>query len=209
MRAERIIVENIQHLLRKRGHKQRELAEWCGHSETWLSSIFRGRTPVPHHRLRQNRRLLRPGDVSAVPAGDLAGHRTPQQHGAPQRPGPARESRAPRDAAGARRHRGGAAAAPAVATRPPTMPSAAAVAPSARISSTTDCRSPSTAGTSIGATRAPRHLVPTEPSGVLRLVGRHEHGAGVVETRVREPSAARQLLVLAAEASRRARRTSD
>jgi transcriptional regulator with XRE-family HTH domain len=42
MRAERIIVENIQHLLRKRGHKQRELAEWCGHSETWLSSIFRG-----------------------------------------------------------------------------------------------------------------------------------------------------------------------
>lgn len=42
MRADRILVENIQHLLRKRGQKQRELATWCGHSETWISSIFRG-----------------------------------------------------------------------------------------------------------------------------------------------------------------------
>lgn len=42
MRADRLLVENIQHLLRKRGHRQKELAEWCGHTETWLSSIFRG-----------------------------------------------------------------------------------------------------------------------------------------------------------------------
>jgi transcriptional regulator with XRE-family HTH domain len=42
MRADRLLIENIQHLLSKRGHKQKELADWCGHSETWISSIFRG-----------------------------------------------------------------------------------------------------------------------------------------------------------------------
>jgi transcriptional regulator with XRE-family HTH domain len=42
MKADRVLSENIQHLLRKRGQSQKDLAFWCGHTETWLSSILRG-----------------------------------------------------------------------------------------------------------------------------------------------------------------------
>lgn len=42
MRADRILSENIQHLLRARGQSQKDLATWCQHTETWLSSILRG-----------------------------------------------------------------------------------------------------------------------------------------------------------------------
>lgn len=42
MRADRLLSENIAHLLRKRGQKQKSLAEWCGHSEKWISSILAG-----------------------------------------------------------------------------------------------------------------------------------------------------------------------
>lgn len=42
MRADRILSENVLALLRARGQNQRDLAQWCGHSETWLSSILRG-----------------------------------------------------------------------------------------------------------------------------------------------------------------------
>lgn len=42
MRADRVLSENIQALLRARGQAQKDLAHWCGHTETWLSSILRG-----------------------------------------------------------------------------------------------------------------------------------------------------------------------
>lgn len=42
MRAERILAENISAILRARGLSQKDLAQWCEHTETWLSSILRG-----------------------------------------------------------------------------------------------------------------------------------------------------------------------
>lgn len=42
MRADRMLAENIVALLNGRGQKQKDLASWCGHTETWISSILRG-----------------------------------------------------------------------------------------------------------------------------------------------------------------------
>lgn len=42
MRADLILLENIGHLLRKRGYQQKDLADWCGHSAKWISQILNG-----------------------------------------------------------------------------------------------------------------------------------------------------------------------
>jgi transcriptional regulator with XRE-family HTH domain len=42
MVATRILSENIGSLLRARGQSQKDLAFWCRHTETWISSALRG-----------------------------------------------------------------------------------------------------------------------------------------------------------------------
>lgn len=39
-RADRLLVANLQELLRRRGWKQKALARWCGKTETWISQIL-------------------------------------------------------------------------------------------------------------------------------------------------------------------------
>lgn len=40
MRTELLLLQNIRSLLRARGQTQRDLADWMGHHETWLSKIM-------------------------------------------------------------------------------------------------------------------------------------------------------------------------
>lgn len=46
MRADRLLAENILGLLRQRGHKQHDLAQWCRHSDVWLSNILSSKREV-------------------------------------------------------------------------------------------------------------------------------------------------------------------
>lgn len=41
MRTELVLNENVRELLRRRGLSQRDLADWMGHHETWLSKILK------------------------------------------------------------------------------------------------------------------------------------------------------------------------
>ena len=41
MRANLLLKTNIQSLLRARGNNQKDLAQWCRRSESWLSHIFK------------------------------------------------------------------------------------------------------------------------------------------------------------------------
>lgn len=41
MRTELLLNENVRELLRRRGLSQRDLADWMGHHETWLSKILK------------------------------------------------------------------------------------------------------------------------------------------------------------------------
>lgn len=41
MRTDRLLLLNVQTLLRARGLKQRDLAIWMGHHETWISKILK------------------------------------------------------------------------------------------------------------------------------------------------------------------------
>lgn len=42
MKAERILAENVAVLLKKQGKTQRDLAQWCRHSDVWVSQFLRG-----------------------------------------------------------------------------------------------------------------------------------------------------------------------
>lgn len=42
MKAERILAENVAALLKKHGATQRDLAQWCRHSDVWVSQFLRG-----------------------------------------------------------------------------------------------------------------------------------------------------------------------
>lgn len=46
MRADRVLSENIAHLLARRGQKQKDLALWCRHSEVWLSKALKGERDI-------------------------------------------------------------------------------------------------------------------------------------------------------------------
>lgn len=43
MKADRMLAENISALLRERGQRQRDLAQWCHHSDVWISAILAGK----------------------------------------------------------------------------------------------------------------------------------------------------------------------
>lgn len=40
MKALRLLAENISALLKARGHSQHDLAQWCRHTDVWLSAIL-------------------------------------------------------------------------------------------------------------------------------------------------------------------------
>lgn len=42
LKATRLLSLNISALLRARGNKQKDLSEWCHHSEVWLSKFLKG-----------------------------------------------------------------------------------------------------------------------------------------------------------------------
>jgi transcriptional regulator with XRE-family HTH domain len=42
MRAARLLAENVSALLKKKGMKQTDLAQWCRHSDVWVSQFLRG-----------------------------------------------------------------------------------------------------------------------------------------------------------------------
>jgi transcriptional regulator with XRE-family HTH domain len=46
MTARRLFAENLAALLKARGMKQKDLAQWCHHSEVWISSILAGKRDV-------------------------------------------------------------------------------------------------------------------------------------------------------------------
>lgn len=46
MRATRLLAENIAALLRARGHKQGDLAVYCGHSDNWIHKVLAGKQNV-------------------------------------------------------------------------------------------------------------------------------------------------------------------
>jgi transcriptional regulator with XRE-family HTH domain len=46
MRADRLFAENILGLLRLHGQKQSDLAQWCRHSDVWLSNILKTKREV-------------------------------------------------------------------------------------------------------------------------------------------------------------------
>lgn len=43
MKANRLLAENITTLLKGRGQKQKDLADWCGHSQVWIGAILSGK----------------------------------------------------------------------------------------------------------------------------------------------------------------------
>lgn len=43
MKASRLLAENVTALLKARGQKQKDLAQWCRHSEVWISAILAGK----------------------------------------------------------------------------------------------------------------------------------------------------------------------
>jgi len=42
MKSTRLLAENVIALLKERGHTQKDLADWCGHSGSWISDILKG-----------------------------------------------------------------------------------------------------------------------------------------------------------------------
>lgn len=46
MRADRLIAQNIGALLHARRDKHKDLAQWCHHTETWISQILKGERAV-------------------------------------------------------------------------------------------------------------------------------------------------------------------
>lgn len=46
MKAVRLLSENIQALLKGRGQSQHDLAQWCRHSDVWLSYFLSGKREI-------------------------------------------------------------------------------------------------------------------------------------------------------------------
>ena len=46
MKAVRVLSENIQALLRARHQSQHDLAQWCRHSDPWLSAFISGKREI-------------------------------------------------------------------------------------------------------------------------------------------------------------------
>lgn len=60
LKAERILADNISTLLRARGQSQHDLAQWCRHSDVWLSKFLR------HEREIQLKDLDRVADFFGI-----------------------------------------------------------------------------------------------------------------------------------------------
>lgn len=50
-RAENILRENIMSLLVRRRYEQKDLADWCGHTKSWLNKVLNGYRGLPVEEL--------------------------------------------------------------------------------------------------------------------------------------------------------------